>query len=81
MIDPYRNEEESVAIGDLTIENRLDRIELYGSLAITRDQAGLEIALRLKDLLDRTVDALTREKLPERIATVPVERIDNPFAD
>lgn len=79
MIKPFQNEEESLAIGELTIESRLDRIALYGSLAITKDQAGLRLAKELKDVLDAAVAALQKETLPEHVAVMPAERIDNPF--
>lgn len=79
MIKPYQNEEESLAIGELTVENRLDRIELYGSLALTKDKAGLALALQLKDVLDRTVAALQKEALPDKVAGKPSERVKNPF--
>lgn len=80
-INPFKNEEESIAIGELTVENRLDRIELYGSLQITKDRAGLQMAEDLKRLIDETVVALKAEKnLPERIPPAPPrDRVDNPF--
>jgi hypothetical protein len=30
-IHPFANESESIQIGDLTVENRLDRVSIYGS--------------------------------------------------
>jgi hypothetical protein len=78
-IKAFQNEEESIAIGELTAENRLDRISLYGSLQITRDKAGLKLALELKELIDAAVTALQAEKLPEHIAVAPSEKVDNPF--
>ncbi|MEN3294982.1 MAG: hypothetical protein V7642_4235, partial [Burkholderiales bacterium] len=51
-IKPFTNEEESIAIGDLTIENRLDRVEMYGSAQITKDKAGLRLAQELRQVLD-----------------------------
>lgn len=79
-IKPFQNEEESIAIGDLTIENRLDRIELYGSIQITRDKAGLQRARELKQLLDATVKALQAEKdLPDQVAAIPPDKVRNPF--
>jgi hypothetical protein len=81
VIKAFQNEEESVGVGDLTIENRTDRIELYGSLQITRDKAGLRLARELKEVLDAAVDALEAEKdLPDRVELAPPDRVDNPFA-
>lgn len=78
-IKPYANEADSVTIGDLTVENRLDRLELYGSLALTRDKQGLDLALELKSLLDAIVKVLESEELPDRIEIDPPDEVDNPF--
>ncbi len=76
----YENEAESFQIDNLTVENRLDRISIYGSLELTKDRHGLESALKLKRLIDASVDALKRDKnLPDRIETTPSEEISNPF--
>jgi hypothetical protein len=79
-LQPFQNESETLQIGELTIENRTDQLELYGSLAITRDQAGLQQALRLKALLDEVVVHLQNEKdLPEQVFFKVSENVDNPF--
>jgi hypothetical protein len=49
---PFENEQDSLVIDALTIENRIDQLEVYGSLAITRDKIGLAHALQLKQILD-----------------------------
>ena len=77
---PFKNEEESLTIDDLTIENRLDRVSLYGSVQLTRDKTGLQHARQLKELVDAVVAALEAEKgLPEHIAVKPTDKVDNPF--
>ncbi len=79
-LQPFDNETQSVSLGDLTIENRLDQLEIYGSLIITRDQAGLALALQLKQLLDDTVAVLQQaQDLPTQISTKPTDQVDNPF--
>lgn len=76
----YGNEEDYFSIGEMTIENRLDRVSIYGSLDLTKDKQGLERALKLKRIVDASIDALKRDKnLPEQIDTVPTENIKNPF--
>lgn len=76
----YENETDSLQIDEMTVENRLDRISLYGSLELTKDVRGLESALKLKRIIDASIDALKREKnLPERITIQPCERVQNPF--
>lgn len=76
----YENETDSFQIDNLSIENRLDRISIYGSLDLTKDRHGLESALKLKRIIDTSIDALKRDKhLPDKIATFPEESVKNPF--
>lgn len=76
----YENETDSFQIDTLTVENRLDRISVYGSLEITKDKHGLEAALKLKRVIDASIDALKRDKnLPDKIAALPEESVANPF--
>ena len=75
----FQNESEVMIIKgenhDLNIENRLDRVSLYGSVDITHDQAGLEQALRLKGVVDGMVAALSEEQgrgmLPAKVVSIP----------
>ena len=79
-LQPFDNETQSMNLGDLTIENRLDQLEIYGSLSITRDQAGLALALQLKQLIDDAVVHLQQaQDLPTQLSTKPSDQIDNPF--
>ncbi|MEO0316959.1 MAG: hypothetical protein RL404_636 [Pseudomonadota bacterium] len=79
-LQPFQNESQSLAIGELTVENRVDQVELYGSLAITRDKAGLQLARELKAVLDATLAHLENATdLPEQIALRPADSVDNPF--
>jgi hypothetical protein len=76
----YENESDSFSIGGMTVENRLDRISIYGSLDVTKDKVGLEYALKLKRIIDSSIDALKREKnLPDKIEILEVESVANPF--
>ena len=77
---PFENEQDSLVIDALTIENRVDQLEIYGSLAITRDKIGLVHALQLKQILDAAVSALQHDQaLPDQIAFKPSDQVDNPF--
>ena len=79
-LQPFQNESETLRIGELTVENRMDQLEIYGSLTITRDQAGLKMGLQLKAILDATVAHLQNESdLPEQITFKPTDNVDNPF--
>ena len=79
-LQPFENETQSIQIDELTIENRLDRIELYGALVITRDQMGLQRALEIQTLINATVQSLQAQTdLPQSLVIKPSETIDNPF--
>jgi len=79
-IKPYQNEEDSLAIGELTVENRLDRVSVYGSIELTKDKAGLQQAKELKAILDAVVASLEHEKsLLDHVPTKPAEKVKNPF--
>ena len=81
-IHPYENEAESISFGTLTIENRNDRVTIYGNLDLTRDKAGLANALQLKEIMDLIVHVLEETSdLPDKIAVPkPTKAIKNPFA-
>ena len=55
---PYANEADVIEIGNLAIENRLDRITLAGDVDLTRDKPGLARARLLHRLLGDVVAAL-----------------------
>jgi hypothetical protein len=76
----YENETDSFSIGGVTVENRFDRISIYGSLDITKDKEGLENALKIKRIIDASIDALKRDKnLPEQIEVIGSDTVENPF--
>jgi len=80
VLQPFENETQSIQIDELTIENRLDRIELYGALVITRDQMGLQRALEIQTLINAVVQSLQAQTdLPQALVIKPSETIDNPF--
>jgi hypothetical protein len=77
---PFQNEADCLQIGeDLTIENRIDRVSIFGSVDITFDKAGLLIARQLKEVLDLTLAEMEKTELPEKIALAPMDTVDNPF--
>lgn len=78
-ISPFDNESEVIGIGELSIENRTDRVSIHGSLDLTRDAEGLSMALTLKANLDAIVAKLQSEHLPEKVSTDPVATVKNPF--
>ena len=80
MFKAFENGTESHAIHDLTIENDVDRVNIYGNLQITKDQAGLKVALALQAVMNQLVQQLQSEgDLPEHIQNKESDEIENPF--
>lgn len=81
---PYANESEIVQIEGLTIENRIDRISVYGEIDITKDKEGLRAAKELKAIIDATVKVLEaaegKGELLDQVAAESTVTMDNPFA-
>ena len=69
-LTPFADDAASVSIGKLTIENGTDRVALYGSLDITRDQQGLVHARALLAILQacwRTRTLRARQETTDRL--------------
>ena len=78
---PYANEADVLRIGELEIENRVDRVTLTGDLVLTRDQAGLALAKELQAIVDGVVKALSADKqLPDAVEVKQARSVKNPFA-
>lgn len=77
---PFENEADCIQIGDLTIENRVDRVSIYGSIDLTRDKAGLATALLLKGVIDSTIAVLESADLPDHVSLRKPTMVENPFA-
>lgn len=80
MFKPFQQGTESHSIHDLTLENDLDRINIYGNLQIGKDQAGLAAAKALQAYFNDIVSVLEQEKdLPEQLSTASETEVENPF--
>jgi hypothetical protein len=77
---PYANEADVIEVGNLMLENRLDRITISGDVDLTADKRGLEAARRLHALLGAVVASLESRDLPDELPPPHVEKVDNPFA-
>ena len=78
---PYSNEADVLRIGDLEIENRVDRVTLTGDVVLTRDQAGLALAKDLLTLMRNVVKVLEDDKqLPDVVKLKEAKTVKNPFA-
>ncbi|AIY42934.1 hypothetical protein LT85_3776 [Collimonas arenae] len=76
---PFADESAALVIGNLNIENRLDRVSLFGDLDLTLDKPGLEKAKALQVLINSVVEELESKTLPDKVATAPVVKVSNPF--
>ena len=79
MFKPFEQGDQSSAIYDLTLENEVDCVSLYGNLQITKDQAGLKTAKALQSFINEVVMVLEAQSLPEQIERKPEQEIENPF--
>jgi hypothetical protein len=77
---PFENEADVVEVGQLALENRLDRITISGDVDLTADKPGLEAARLLHALLGQVVASLEAKDLPERLPPPEVKSVGNPFA-
>ena len=78
---PYANEADVLRIGELEIENRVDRVTLTGDVVLTRDKAGLALARELQAIVDGVVKALEADKqLPDAVEVKQARSVRNPFA-
>lgn len=79
IIRPFKNESECLQIGSITVENRVDRVSIFGSIDITRDKEGLAVARELKNILDLTLAQLESAELPDKVTLKPAKTVKNPF--
>ena len=77
---PFANEADVMGIGNLMLENRVDRITISGDVDLTADKPGLEQARRLQTLLAAIVTALEARELPDQLPAPEVKTIANPFS-
>jgi len=78
---PYANEADVLRIGELEIENRVDRVTLTGDVVLTQDQAGLALAKELQAIVDGVIKTLSAEKqLPDVVEVKEARSVKNPFA-
>ena len=78
-IDAFENESETINIDEFVIENRLDRVSIYGSIDITKDKIGLEKIRAIKKQIDKIANKLENEDLPDEIEILAVKIVQNPF--
>jgi hypothetical protein len=76
---PYANEADVLQVGNLMLENRLDRITISGDVDLTADQQGLAAARALHQALGEVVAALEGQALPDKLPPPDVTTVDNPF--
>ena len=79
---PFKNESDCIELGgNLTIENRVDRVSIFGNIDLTLDKEGFKLAKELKAILDLTVAEMEKTDLPEQVALAKPATVPNPFFD
>ncbi|XID74773.1 hypothetical protein ACF3NA_09700 [Alkanindiges sp. WGS2144] len=78
---PFEDNTASFAIGDLTFENNDERVSMYGSMNIGRDQQGLAQAKKLQAIINDMVAYLEEQDLPEQVEIFSAKMVRNPFLD
>lgn len=80
MFKPFATETDSSAVYDLTFENQLDHINIYGNLQITKDQQGLATAQKLAAFFNEVVKQLELQTdLAVKIDIKDAGEVENPF--
>ena len=59
---PYKNDHQSLQIGELIFENQTDKVIVYGDIDICKDQQGLSQALKLQKMFNLIVEELQTAK-------------------
>lgn len=59
MFEPFKNDHQSMQVGELIIENQTDKVTVYGDIDIFKTQTGLEHAQRLQRLFTNIVSELS----------------------
>lgn len=77
-IKPFENDHEVLQIGDLTIENFLDQVVIYGDLTIRPDHQGLVQAKTLQHFANALVKRL-EQGVQTNASQIAADEIDNPF--
>lgn len=75
----FEDQTASIDIGDLTLENNDQRVAIFGSLNIGRDQQGLAQAKQLQAIVNQMVTYLEQQELPAQVETFVPKNVKNPF--
>ncbi|WP_198334416.1 hypothetical protein [Psychrobacter namhaensis] len=86
MIEPFANNHQSMQIGELVIENQVDKVIIYGDIELTLDATGYQQAQQLHELTAKIVQAFETPDIYSNNAEKSKENddqsgrdIDNPF--
>lgn len=84
---PFENDSQSLSIGEFTLENQGEQVNLYGSMTLTKDKQSLAQAKQLQAILAQAIEYLEKNQADtiekaEIIANqqANVEAVNNPFA-
>lgn len=83
---PFQNDSQSVGLGDLTLENQGQQVNLYGSATFTIDKQSLATAKELQGVLAEIIDFLEANQAQTieksdlvKLQQQQVDEVNNPF--
>ncbi len=86
MIEPFANNNQSMQIGELVIENQTDKIIIYGDIDLHFNEAGYEQALQLHELATKILQTFKNDNQYSKNVIESKDNndrsdvnIDNPF--
>lgn len=83
MFQPFQIGTESINIDDLTLENGLDVVNIYGQIQFYQDVESLYKAKQLQTILHHIIQTLEQQKqqgqLAEKFEFASSKMVNNPF--
>ena len=79
--DAFADDGAVLGVGNMDIDNAVDRVTLTGDVVLTKDRQGLQLARQLQAVLDSVVRTLEAENsLPEKVEVESARTVRNPFS-
>lgn len=83
---PFTNESQSLNIGEFTLENQGEQVNLYGSMTLTMDKQSLDNAKALQAILSQAIEFMEKNnaQIADKKDTLAkaqanVSEVNNPF--
>lgn len=84
---PFQNDSQSLNLGEFTVENQGEQVNLYGSMTLTIDKQSLENAKALQRILNQAIAYLENHNAAQQDEHTTLEQqqgnvteVANPFS-